>query len=122
MTILLSLPQSVTMGPVAVVLLATLLPAGFLIVGLACVSTYLYSRLRALREGAKKTEDDDTHDAVAEPPPKFVYVRKSKLMDVERQEWRSDAISSVNYLGVGTFRDAVSADNYCDPGDEVRTS
>jgi len=102
------------MGPVAVILLATLLPGGFLIVGLLWICAYLYSQLRASRA------PEDVAEQATDLPEPYVHIRKSQMLDVEMQAWRHDAISITTHLNAcETVRDAVGLDKYCKPGDEA---
>jgi hypothetical protein len=119
------IPKFVTMGPVSVTLLATLLPAGFLIISLLFLSGYLTFQLRASHALAKKAEDEIT---VSEPPanPRPFFVenrdvtkRLYSLSDAADPTWRSDAIQAlINIENIGIDRYCVHVSKYCEPGDE----
>lgn len=89
-----------TMRPVTVALLATLLPAAFLIVALACLSAYLFLQLRASRTVSKVKNDDvaakvEDGDILAPPAQLYDFTKQaSGLSDISNPNWRSDAISN----------------------------
>lgn len=111
------------MGPVAVTLLATLLPTGFLIVALLCFSCYLYSKLRASRDSARTVEEE------VEPAgsPKLVVVedmdwtkRRVTLSDAADPDWFGDAIEALVPLShTGLLNEYRKWDTYNEPGDEA---
>lgn len=95
------------MRPVAVAILATLLPSCFLVISLICLSIILSTKLRVLRAEYRElqaqklaTTDEPPKAEEREPwsPAPYVIKEESHLSDISNPDWDIDTHATMAFL------------------------